>query len=270
MRQGRTGYRLATFGIVLLFAGCMTPKGNPSTKMKLPDDVAQASHTETTSSPIQHEALNSAEDLYRREEFAKAEGMFADIADDTKNRPEVAERARFYHGECLRKQDKYPKAVDTYHKLLIDFPAGLYREQAIGQMYAIATEWLKPTASEIGELTNPEKERHSKSWTEKIIPANFDTRLPTSDAEGRALQSLERFYFNEPTGVYSDKALFMLGRVYFHRETFRESARYFQQLSETYERSPLRDEALKMAIIAKNNARAARSTTARTPARPCA
>jgi TolA-binding protein len=243
----------------MLLAGCMSTKSKDPYAFKA-EHIQQAGHSEKElpaltqpGSPVQHDGLTIAEDAYRREEFAKAESMFADIADDTKNRPEVAERARFYQGESFRRQDKYPKAVDTYHKLLLDFPAGLYREQAVGQMYSIATEWLKPTGIEIADLVKPEKERASKGWTDKVVPANFSSRMPTFDAEGRALQTLERVYFNDPTGPYADKALFMLGRVHFHRENFRESARYFQQLSETYDRSPLRDEALKMAIIAKNN-----------------
>ena len=41
--------------------------------------------------------------------------------------------------------------------------------------------------------------------------------------------------------------------MHYHRENFKDAARYFQQLAEAYDRSPLRDEALKLAIIAKNN-----------------
>jgi len=216
-------------------------------------EITQVGHAELPGSPVQHEGLAKAEDAYRHEEFAKAGEMFEEIADDTKNRPEVAERARFYQAECLRRQNYYPKAVDAYHKLLQDFPAGLYRQQAIGQMYLIASEWLQPVRDEIAELTKPEKERKPKSWAEGIVPVNFDRKLPTVGTEERALQTLERVYFNDPTGPYADKALFMLGRVYYHRENYKDAARYFQQLAEAYDRSPLRDEALKLAIIAKNN-----------------
>ena len=45
----------------------------------------------------------------------------------------------------------------------------------------------------------------------------------------------------------------MLGRVNYERGNFKDAARYFQQLAEVHDRSPLRDEALKLAIIAKNN-----------------
>lgn len=253
MRRSRAIFRCTAFASALLLAGCASSKGLNNPFAKRPSEITQANHSETPGSPVQHEGLQAAENAYKLEEFGKAEGMFADIAEDTKNRPEVAERARFYQAECLRRRGKLPEAVDTYHKLLQDFPAGLYRGQAVGQMYTIASQWLEPTREELANLSKPEKDRKPKSWTDSIVPANFDRKLPTFDAEGRALQTLERAYYADPTGPYADKALFMLGRVHFHRNEFKESSRYFQQLAETYDRSPLRDEALKLAIIAKNN-----------------
>ena len=156
----------------------------------------------------------------------------------TKFSPEVAERARYYQAESLRRQGYYPKAVDTYNKLLIDFPAGLLKEQAVGQMYLIAGEWLQPVRDEIADKQKPEKDRKTKSWTEGVMLANFERKLPTFDVEGRALQTLEKAYFADPTGPFADKSLFMLGRVNYERGNFKEASRYFQQLAETHDRSP--------------------------------
>lgn len=256
MRQRRTGYRWATVGAAILLTGCtpMTTVLNRGPGMKpAGPEIVPVNHAELPGSPVQHEGLAKAEDAYRKDQFDHAEKLFEDVADDTKNRPEVAERARFYQAEALRRQGYYPKAVDTYNKLLQDFPAGLYREQAVGQMYLICGEWLQPIRDEIAEKAKPEKERKARPWTDGIILANFDRKVPTFDAEGRALQTLEKVYFSDPTGPYADKALFLLGRVSYEREKFKEAARYFQQLAEVHGRSPLRDEALKLAIIAKNN-----------------
>jgi TolA-binding protein len=252
MRLGRTGIRWAAVAAILALAGCTHPRA-ATPPVGPAGGVLQANHSELPGSPVQHDGLRAAEDAYRQEQFDKAEDLFEDIADDTKNRPEVAERARFYQAESLRRQGYYPQAVDAYHKLLLDFPAGLYREQAVGQMFLVASEWLQPIREEIADLAKPESERKSKDWTEGILLVNFDRKLPTIGTEERALQTLERVYFNDPTGPYADKALFMLGRVHYHRENFKDASRYFQQLAETYDRSPLRDEALKLAIIAKNN-----------------
>ncbi len=132
MRQRRTGYRWAAVGTAVLLAGCTHTPLKPA---DLPDgkigpaapaggEITQASHTELPGSPVQHEGLAKAEDAYRRDEFDRAEKLFEDIADDTKNRPEVAERARFYQAESLRRQGYYPKATDTYNKGLCVVPAG--------------------------------------------------------------------------------------------------------------------------------------------------
>jgi outer membrane protein assembly factor BamD (BamD/ComL family) len=255
MRLRRTGFRFTAVAAALL-AGCTSlpfrsRDSSPATSESSP--IQQASHTELPGSPVQHEGLAKAEDAYRRDQFDQAEKMFEEIADDQKNRPEVAERARFYQAESLRRQNYYPKAVDTYNKLLNDFPAGLYREQAVGQMYLIAVEWLQPVRDEIAEKAKPEKDRKEKSWTDNLVLVNFDRKLPTFSVEERGLQTLERVYFSDPTGPNADKALFMLGRVNYERGNYRDASRYFQQLAETNDRSPLRDEALKLAIIAKNN-----------------
>jgi outer membrane protein assembly factor BamD (BamD/ComL family) len=269
MDRHRTATRLALIGaatfLATLPAGCSNPfRAKHDDPMRdRPSDIVQAGATEPAgaagvsgvggakpkSEGDKSDPLIQAEDYFRREEYAKAESLFEDIATDTKNRPEVAEKARYMQAESLRRQSYYPKAVDAYHKLLLDFPAGLYRTQSVGRMFEIADEWLEETREEM----KPESERKKKSWTGSIIPVNFERKKPTIDTEGRALQALEQAYFNDPTGPYADKALFMLGRVKFHRGEYRDAARYFQQLAETHDRSPLRDKALEMAIIAKNN-----------------
>lgn len=252
MRSGRASIGLMLCGISFL-SGCQ----GVGSRFELPrvfggsSESTQASHSEKNGA--ESPAMLAADTYFREGKFDKAESLYSDIADDTKQRPEVAEKARFHHAECLRKQGYYPKAVDAYHKLLQDFPSGVYRGQAVGQMFAIANEWLQPVREEIEDQTKPEDQRRKKSWTDSIVLVNFDRKLPTVDTEGRATQTLERVYLNDPTGPNADKALFMLGKINEHRGNYREAARYFQQLVETHDKSPLRDEALEMAILCKNN-----------------
>ena len=238
----RTVFRCTAFGAALLLAGCTSTgsfQERIGFKRPAPGDST--------------EAVARADDLYRQEEFDKAGDIYEDVADDTRQRPEVAEKARFYHAECLKRQGYYPKAVDAYNKLLQDFPSGLYRGQAAGQMYQIASEWLQPVREEIEDEAKPENERRKKGWTDDIVLANFDRKLPTFASEDRALQTLDKVYFSDPTGPTADRALFMLGRVHFHRQNYSESARYFQQLVETCDKSQFRDQALQLAIVAKTN-----------------
>lgn len=196
----------------------------------------------------EHGPLAEAEDLFRQEKYADAENRFHKIAANTSNPPLVAERARYYEAECLRLQGKLPEAVDTYHKLMIDFPAGVYREQAVLRTFDIARVWLQPTLEEI--------DAELKGQKKSILRTNFihfDKSKPTFDLEGRALQALENCHFNDPTGPVSDKALYLIGYVHFYRGNFREADQYLTQLIETQKDSEYRDKAIELAIIAKNN-----------------
>lgn len=258
MQWGRKTFGLLMCGPALLLVGCQS---SSSSRFSWPSvfnstsstEIRQVGYDENEEASKSTGPMLTAESLFREEKFEKAEDMFSSIADDTKQRPEIAEKARFYHAESLRRQGYYPKAVDAYHRLLQDFPSGVYRGQATSQMYMIANEWLQPVREEIEDAAKPENERRKKAWVDSIVLVNFDRKLPTMDTENRALQTLEKVYFNDPTGQLADRTMFMIGRVHYHRGNYRDAARWFQQLVDTADKSPLRDEALEMAIISKNN-----------------
>ena len=88
-------------------------------------------------------------ELYRLGDYDNAEKLFHDIADNKHNSPQVAEEARYYEAECLRRRDTYPKAGDVYHQLLTDFPSGMHRDQAIEREFEIANVWLDDTRQEM-------------------------------------------------------------------------------------------------------------------------
>jgi outer membrane protein assembly factor BamD (BamD/ComL family) len=194
--------------------------------------------------------LAGAHELYRRGDFAAAEKYFHRIADNTKNTPQVAEEARYYEADCLRRQEKFPKAADTYHKLLIDFPSGVHREQAVRQMFDISQYWLKDTDEEIKE--NREKKEGKRWFVAPSAPVHFEKKKPFFDEEGRALEILEQVKYNDMNGPLADKALFLAGSVRFFREDYREADNYFSQLVEMHPNSPLASKAVELAIISKN------------------
>ena len=110
--------------------------------------VMQASYAEAVGAVPSDENWSAAEGFYTAQDYAKAEKKFHAVAENTKNPPLLAEKARFYEAECLRVQRYYPKAADTYSKLLNDFPTGVYREKAVAQMYGIADFWLEETRAD--------------------------------------------------------------------------------------------------------------------------
>src|SRR5205085_2150304 len=133
--------------------------------------------------------LLDAQEQYRKGDYAAAESAFHKIAENKRNSPPVAEEARFYEAECFYRQDRFPKACDTYHKMLIDFPAGTYREQAVRRTFDIANYWLEDTRTEMAEYR---EKREGKRWV--VVPAacHVEKKKPFLDEEGRAMQALDQ------------------------------------------------------------------------------
>jgi TolA-binding protein len=192
--------------------------------------------------------LAGAQELYRSGDFEKAREIFALIANNNKNPAVIAEEARFYEAECLRHLKKYPSSADTFHKMLIDYPAGAFREQAVARLFDIADYWLEDTRKEMDLVQ--EKKAGKRSWV--IVPVtHLEKEKPFLDEEGRALQALDWIYLNDITGPLAPKALFWAGSVKFFREDYREADHYFTQLTQLHPRSPLAPRAFELGIIAK-------------------
>jgi outer membrane protein assembly factor BamD (BamD/ComL family) len=193
--------------------------------------------------------LAGASELYRRGEYAEAEKVFREVAENTKISVSVAEEARFYEAECLRRQERYPRACDTYHKLLLDFPNGAYREQSVQRMFDIANYWLEDTRAEMKQY---EEKDTGKRWFVVTPIVHFEKAKPFLDQEGRALEALERVRFNDVGGSLADKALFLAGSVKFYREDYRAADWAFTQLVEFYPNSKLAPQAVELGIISKH------------------
>jgi outer membrane protein assembly factor BamD (BamD/ComL family) len=192
--------------------------------------------------------LAGAHVLYRDGKFSDAEKIFHHVAGNTKNPPAIAEEARYYEAECLRRQAHYPKAADTYAKMLNDFPSGAYREQAVQHMYEIANYWLDDTRKEMEEY---KEEREGKRWVVWPEFAHFESTKPLLDEEGRALEKLEQVRYNDMTGPLADKALFLAGSVKFYRKEYKEADFLYSQIVEMHPNSPYVEQALELAIISK-------------------
>lgn len=193
--------------------------------------------------------LAGAHELYRQGDYDKARALFHVVADNPKNPAALAEEARFYEAESLRRLNKYPKAVDTYHRMLQDFPSGGYRELGCQRMFDIANFWLKDTRAEM-EASETKKEGFRFPSLKPVV--HWEPEKPFIDEEGRALEALENVHLNDPTGPLADKSLFLAGSVKFYREDYREADHYFTQLTELHPNSPLCEKAIELAIISKH------------------
>jgi len=120
-------------------------------------------------------------------------------------------------------------------------------------MYAIAYDWLDEST-----LQPIEKERTGveAAWWEAVTPdVNvFDKKKPLFDTEGEALRVLDNVQTHDGIGPNADRALFWLGYVHYYRGRFDDADHYFSQLVELHKDSKLREQAIELAILAKQNA----------------
>jgi outer membrane protein assembly factor BamD (BamD/ComL family) len=193
--------------------------------------------------------LAGAHEAYRLAQYDDAAKIFKHVAGNNKNSAQVAEEARFFEAECYRVESKYPKAVDTYLKLLDDFPTGAYRDQAMQHIYDIANYWLDDTRE---EMRQQREKREGKRWVVWPHFIQADTSKPIFDEEGRALEALEKVHYNSMVGPLADKALFLIGSVHFFNENYIEADRYFSQLVEMHPNSTFASQAVELGIISKH------------------
>jgi TolA-binding protein len=249
---------LVTCFFCLGAAGCTWDQLNPFSK----DDPAQQAAAKdsvvlrpdglgkaTPSTAESNADLEGGREVFRQRDYVKAEKAFHKIAEKAKDDPVVAEEARFYEAECLYMQQRYPKAADTYVRMLNDCGSGVHREQAVQRMFDIANFWLEDTRKEMEET---KEKQAGKRWFVAPHFVHLDRTKPFLDEEGRAVELLEHVRYNDINGPLADKALFMIGTVKFFNEDYREADYQFTQIVEKHPASPLYPRAAEMAIIAKN------------------
>ncbi len=219
----------------------------------LKQKAKETTRTWVTSSyddPKAEQRYQAAEVLMTESKFDEARVVMHELAGNNRNPKELCEKARFQEAECYRFAKKYPDACDTYHKLMMDYPSGVYREQASTEIFRIADYWLDDTRAEIQMM----RDKQSTSWMKVKRQFTIDRTKPTSDIEGRALQALDHVSTDGIGGPNVDKALFWAGYVKFIRGNYEEADHYFSMLHSFHPDSPLRPIATEYAIMCKNNA----------------
>jgi outer membrane protein assembly factor BamD (BamD/ComL family) len=189
--------------------------------------------------------LAAAHEKFKAGDVSGAESAYHKIADNTKNPPPVAEEARFYEAECLYQQNHWPKACDTYHKMMLDFPSGTYRARGCRRMFDIANYWLDDVRAE-------RQAKKDKGWMAITPVVHFEKTKPFLDLEGRALQALEQVHLNDIGGPLADKALFLAGGIKFYRQDYKEADYYYTLIVEQHPNSSLAPQAVELAIISKH------------------
>jgi outer membrane protein assembly factor BamD (BamD/ComL family) len=243
---------------LLPLGGCVGSSWNP---FRRPDDppppageglVLREGKLEKDVSPAAGTAaaeLEAAKELYQKGDYAKAEGLFHKVANNTKNPPLIAEEACFYEADCYRLQTRYPAAVDTYKKQLKDFPAGAFKQKALKQMFDIANYWLDETREVM--KAQAEKQDGKRSFVMPVSFVHFDKTKPLLDLEGTAVLTMEQVYLNDPTGPLGERALWYVGNVRLYHEDYHDADFYFSQIVKNYQNGEFAPKALELSILCK-------------------
>lgn len=211
-------------------------------------DTVRSFVTTSYHDPEAEAKLTQADELFAAANYADAQATYGELAENTYNSASVVEKARFMEGECLRMRNRLPQAVSAYNRLLKDFNVGTYTEQSARRMADIAKRWLEEAMADI------EKSESGGSWVRlPKLPNAFDTTRPFIDGEGELVKTLENIATNAPFSSVADWSLFWAGYLHYARRRFDEADHMFSQLAEFHKDSPYRAEALKYAILSKNN-----------------
>ena len=230
----------------LLAPGCKTWTSFKDRSLHIKNTLLDSAYDD----PEVREKFAAAQALYADGDYSKAMKKFREIADNRQNPSELAEEARFMQAECRFASGQYPEAVDTYHKLLIDFPTGAHRRESCGRMFEICDYWLDDFRA---ELTRRADENGVLAWHPEWKNP-LDKSKVWLGQEGRTLEALDHIWTHDMTGPTADKSLFWCGYVNYVRGNFQEADHFFSTLVEMHKESPLRPQAMAYAIQAKNNA----------------
>lgn len=192
----------------------------------------------------------SAKLLMQQNQWEDAEKWFSWLgkkAEKQKN-TEIHEECIFNEAECLFAQGYYPKARDTYAKLVKTYPTTRYRRESIERQSYIAEHWLEDTRQ---EMLQREEVAEGKRWfvTPKLF--NWEREKPTFDEENHAVKACEAVFTQDPSGPLAPQALFRAGGVNFYRERYEDADLDYSLLVDQYPRSPLAPAAMELAIQAK-------------------
>jgi outer membrane protein assembly factor BamD (BamD/ComL family) len=237
---------VALAAFALLAPGCKTWQSFKERATTLRGSLFDSAYED----PKAEAKFADAQQLFAEGRYDKAREIFREVADNQMNPTDLAENARFMQAECRYQRGQFPEAVDTYHKLLMDFPTGAHRRECCQRMYSIADYWLNDFRDELDRRAD---ENGILRWRPRW-PNPFDKSRPLLDQEGRTLEAMNNIWVQDMTGPNADKAIFWCGYVNFVRGNFQEADHFFSQMVELHKESPLRPQAMAYAIQAKNNA----------------
>jgi outer membrane protein assembly factor BamD (BamD/ComL family) len=167
---------------------------------------------------------DQAEDLFKQKQYKDAEAAFRKLSRKYKDTP-IEEDALFMMAECQFLTHRYPKAQDSYERLLKKYENSRHLDAVVRRQFSIARNWLSDVFPS-GEIPP------HNAFADLVDPTT-----PILDRHGRALEALTSVRLHDPTGPLADDALMMTASYYFLRGRYEDADFYFQTLRQDYPQS---------------------------------
>jgi outer membrane protein assembly factor BamD (BamD/ComL family) len=158
---------------------------------------------------------------FRGKHYDDAADNFAAAAKGWPNSA-LEQDALFRKAESEFFADRYPKANNTYEKLLKEYPNSPYLDHAITRQFAIARYWEQYAD-------------YNPNWV--TTPNVVNKRLPLFDTIGRSIKVYENIRLNDPTGPLADDSIMATANSYFRRGRWNDADYQYDLLRKEYPRS---------------------------------
>ncbi len=165
--------------------------------------------------------LQEGESLFRQKKYSEAAGRFRSAAARWPDSP-LEEDAWFLEAESYFFSDKYPKAQDTYDKLLEKHKIPRHLDAICKRLFAIAQYWEQLHAS-------------SPHWP--TTPNLTDASRPRFDTFGNAIKAYESVRMHDPIGPLADDAVMATANTYFRKGRYEDAAYHYDVVRKEYPRS---------------------------------
>lgn len=201
--------------------------------------------------------LARAHSLFGKARYSEAQQTFRRIANDSSSPRRVVEEARFFEARCCYEQADFLGAAAGFERVIDEFPAGQFLNEANQRLFDIANYWLDDTrfeiqaAAEDRNLTDEHLRQWRIQWRAVQGLFHWDTSKPFFNEEGRALEILKMVYRTDPPGPRAEKALFYVASVTLFRKAYHDAEQHHVELIRAFPQSKFAPRALKMAITCK-------------------
>ncbi len=183
---------------------------------KVDKDLARSTLKEANE--IYQAALSTQDSPERKELFRKAAKKYNQAGKHWAS-SSLEQDAYFMTAESYFFAEDYPKAEDSYVKLIKEYPRTRYQDRVDQRRMEIGNYWLQ--------------------FPDKFYNLNFtDKSRPLNDTENHGKRVLEKMLLDSPTGRLADDVVMDIANTEFKRENWNEALDRYRDLITVYTDSP--------------------------------